>query len=772
MSLTLAEYSEAKKLSHEFLASLGVKEEATAKGPRLVIPYRDCNGVEVARRFRHALKDGFLWRKGDKPCLYGLDRMDEARKAGFVVLVEGESDCHTMWLHGKPALGVPGANNWREERDAPLLDGVPLIYAIVEPDQGGKALKRALTRSALRNRVRLILMSEGPKDVSGLYLASADREAFEASLQALLEHAEPIATPKAKQSDNEDAEPYFEMRADGLYRREGDKQRRIAQAFQALGLTREAPDARGETNRWGILIRFRNRDGRQRDAVVSYAELHADLGLLCGELADRGMQIERDDRARKAFAQYLIDAVPEERVTLAQSFGWRRAGDHDVYVTSTETIGADALSERVVLATHVNGVHATRGSLAEWRDGAAILAGDHLLARLAVSAALAGPLLYLVRQESGGVHIYGRSSTGKTTLARLAASVWGSGAEQGGWLRTWRATANALEAVFASSCDTTLVFDEIAQADGAELYEVIYLISGGQGKARLKRDVSLRDPFKWRALFFSTGEFPVETKIEEGSARRSGRKTRAGQTVRVLDVPAVRVEGSAFDGGDNFDPLGFIEVVKRETATHYGTAGPAFVKALIARGMDAAASEAQAHVREFAKTSGAESGQAMRAAERFGLIAAAGELAIGFGIIPWPKGAASEAAEWAFAQWLKRRGGTGPYEEGQAIMRARGFIERYGDSRFDRMIATDQRPANDRAGWREGEGEAMRWYVSPEVWRNEICAGLDSNFVARTLAERSALECSDAGRDTKVIWVSALGKSVRVYALTPHLFDT
>ena len=32
-----------------------------------------------------------------------------------MVLVEGESDCHTLWHHGVEALGIPGASNFKEE---------------------------------------------------------------------------------------------------------------------------------------------------------------------------------------------------------------------------------------------------------------------------------------------------------------------------------------------------------------------------------------------------------------------------------------------------------------------------------------------------------------------------------------------------------------------------------------------------------------------------------------------------------------------------------
>src|SRR5215212_7013787 len=144
---TLEGYSEEKKLPIDFLRGLGLRDVTYLDKPAVRIPYPDEEGQESAVRFRVSMegREKFRWRSGDKPPLYGLGLLEEARKAGFVVLVEGESDCHTLWHYEIPALGIPGVNNWRDGW-ATHLDGVERIYAIIEPDHGGDTLREKLTR--------------------------------------------------------------------------------------------------------------------------------------------------------------------------------------------------------------------------------------------------------------------------------------------------------------------------------------------------------------------------------------------------------------------------------------------------------------------------------------------------------------------------------------------------------------------------------------------------------------------------------------------------
>jgi putative DNA primase/helicase len=193
--LTLEEYADAKRLPLDWLRDIGVvaSRYGQAKAPAVKTAYARPNGPPSIR-FRVNLngdkKKRHFWRKNDKVCLYGGQWAADLPKAGYAILVEGESDAQTLWLHDFPALGLPGANTWNEERDAPLLEGVPIIYVVIEPDTGGNEIMRWLSRSRIAPRVRTIRMPRETKDVSALYLAAPDR--FRATFEAAMEAAQPL----------------------------------------------------------------------------------------------------------------------------------------------------------------------------------------------------------------------------------------------------------------------------------------------------------------------------------------------------------------------------------------------------------------------------------------------------------------------------------------------------------------------------------------------------------------------------------------------------
>jgi putative DNA primase/helicase len=474
--------------------------------------------------------------------------------------------------------------------------------------------------------------------------------------------------------------------------------------------------------------------------------------------------------ARRLFAEFLASVDVKDRVTVVRHSGWLDIGGSRAFALPSEIING-AAKERVILAKDIAGPYCQSGSLEDWKDSVGVVAANHRFLRFSIATALAGTLLHLGGFESGCFHLHGKSSEGKTTWLRVGASVWGSGANNG-YVRTWRSTANGLEATFAGSCDTCLPLDEVGQVEGRELGQALYMATGGVGKQRMRRDATLKPSHSWRVTVLSSGEHPIETKLNEDPKRSA--LAHAGQLVRAVDIP-VRGTHGVFDAfeSEDVDPAAFADQCKSATSAYYGTAGPEFVRRLIAENVSAkdVRERVEAFVRSALRDIKDRHGQVARVAQRFGLVCAAGELGVQLGILPWEQSDPLNDATALFETWLEERGGAAPYESRQAVAQVRQFIEMHGDSRFDDITLPDpdRKPVVNRAGFRRGQAEARRWLIPPEVWRNEICAGLNPRETAKTLADLHMLETDGEGKFSRSETVN--GKKQRLYVLTPAIFE-
>ena len=173
-------------------------------------------------------------------------------------------------------------------------------------------------------------------------------------------------------------------------------------------------------------------------------------------------------------------------------------------------------------------------------------------------------------------------------------------------------------------------------------------------------------------------------------------------------------------------------------------------------------------------TSGSD-GQVLRAARRFGLVAAAGELAAALDILPWPRGEAIAAAGVMFKAWIGRRGGTGSAEDRNILSRLKLFIEAHGASRFSSMTVPDgeaHRPVINRAGFfrsalggSSGDPETVREYLFPRESWGEVFAGFDLVQVNRLLLGRGILSGDSQGKSAQSITLPELGKT-RCYVVS------
>ena len=488
----------------------------------------------------------------------------------------------------------------------------------------------------------------------------------------------------------------------------GDEPPALIQTWVCSPLHVEAIVADTGDGNFGRLLRFRNTHGRWRTWAMPMRMLAGRGDELRGVLLDSGVEI--DPRGRDLLSTYLQAQHPARRMTCATQTGWHG----DSFVLPDVVIGPGASDAVFQSEESGSAEYAIAGSLRDWRERIAGLAVGNPILTLALSVAFAGPLLGKLHAEGGGVHLVGDSSTGKTTCADAARSVWG-GPE---YRRSWRATANGIEAAAALFNDSVLVLDEISECDPREIGLIVYSLTNGTGKQRASRTGAARSVRRWRCTIVSTGEKSVATSMLEG-----GHRAKAGQAVRLLDVPVSRRYGAWDELHGQADGRALSDALKAAAVEHYGHAGREFLERLTRDKRDFGVMlEGVKALPEFAAADA--EGQAKRAASRFALFALAGELATEYDLTGWPEATAIEAAAQAFALWREQRGGGGNDERRKIIEQVAAFIDRHGDSRFQAVGAGDSGPViRDRAGWfddedgervhmftHEGFGEAVRGF--------------------------------------------------------------
>jgi hypothetical protein len=164
------------------------------------------------------------------------------------------------------------------------------------------------------------------------------------------------------------------------------------------------------------------------------------------------------------------------------------------------------------------------------------------LAAIAGFAAAAPAMRFLQNAESGILHLFGTSSSGKTTTLQVLASLLGTGASTGhadSLLMSWRTTDNGLESPAEARRDGVLLIDELHMLpDPTKLENSLYTLANGAGKSRMKADTSMRAIKRWSAQVVSTGERSIEHVITTAAGKHSKASMPEGLKFRVIDLAA------------------------------------------------------------------------------------------------------------------------------------------------------------------------------------------------------------------------------------------
>ena len=233
---------------------------------------------------------------------------------------------------------------------------------------------------------------------------------------------------------------------------------------------------------------------------------------------------------------------------------------------------------------------------------------------------------------------------------------------------------------------------------------------------------------------------------------------KAGQEIRLLEIPVFGAYGSFDDLHGMKDGRLFSDTLQKNTTLYYGVAGIAYLEKLVNDTQDLG------ELLEQSLTNFVSEGmqpQEHRAARAFSLIAMAGELATNYGITGWSTGDALAAVIKCFEQWRVLRG-AGTTEDKDILKLIRDFVDRYEDARFTSINDKDAQVHGVRAGWYEGLDPRVYYFTAAGL--SDATTGYDNKRVVEALIKYGWLAKTKDGKSQ--CQKKIFGKNTKLYEIT------
>ena len=562
-SYTLAEYTFNKHLPEDFLKdTCGISTAKDKDGTQyLKTPYFNEENTTPIFRKRYGDKEfRWSWGSSGKLILYGDWRLPEARKVGWAILVEGESDTQTLWYLKFSALGVPGAANFNA-RMVPKLQDLKL-YIHQEPDQGGQTflakICRILKEEDFIGEVYTWSCKQfGVKDPSELYLRDGAEKASE-KIQKAIKHAQKLdlddlsgAIPEAIKG----APANLRQPEGWIYSEKGishiDEKKAIPTMVCRTPIILTQRLKSMETGEEKIEIAFK-RDGQWSRAIYPRSTIFTSRNITA--LADLGCTVTSENA--KQVVSFLA-ALEAENIDIIQkadstsTFGWQTKGRFLPGHGDDIVLDIEPSLRGWAAAYH------TAGTFEGWISTMQPHRGRDKF-RFILAASFAAPLLKIIQQRIFFVYNWGGSKGGKTAALKAALSAWGDPERL---MVNFNATQVALERMAGFYNDLPLGIDErqLAGQKQENLEKIVYMIASGTGRARGSKGGGLQALNTWRTVALATGEEPLSTDT-----------TQTGVSTRVLEIY-----------GGPFDDEKSASLMHQQAPQHCGWAGPEFIQRIL-----------------------------------------------------------------------------------------------------------------------------------------------------------------------------------------------
>jgi len=546
---------------------------------------------------------------------------------------------------------------------------------------------------------------------------------------------EVIEGGKATAPDRDALKPRIESRQDGVYWVEPNTDKQtgeiinreswLCSPLQVVGTGRDDKDQ-------FLILRWQ---AWGSESETTQAIPLADIGEREGwrTLKAGGVNVTTKSGLRAILADWLQRNGSKEVWRVAHATGWQCGA---YIMPDGEIIGAPDKPVLFNGRSSAAAGYTCRGSAESWRQSVGALAAGNYSMMTGVAAALAAPLIGLAGADGFGIHFYEQSSAGKTTTANVASSLYGNPDQ----LRlTWYGTALGLANEAAAHNDALMPLDEVGQgADPVSVSQSAYALFNGVGKLQGAKEGGNRDLKRWRTVAISTGEMDLETFIA-----MAGRKAKAGQLVRLLNIPlskAVRFHQHE-NGKQHADAL------KDAWQNHHGVAGREWIKWLAGNQQQATETVREAEARWRGLIPAEYGEQVHRVGARFAILEAA--LLLGRVITGWDEQTCRDAVQHSYNAWV-REFGTGNKEHQQIIAQCEAFLNANGYSRFAPFPYDPQSlPIRDMAGYRASgshDDDPIVFYTFPSTFEQEIASGFNPKQFARVLVESGMLTPPASGR--------------------------
>lgn len=289
-------------------------------------------------------------------------------------------------------------------------------------------------------------------------------------------------------------------------------------------------------------------NGRTYKETVPAGDLAVRKELL--KLADMSLAVN-DVNARDLIQYFdrfiMLNKIPTNK--MVERLGHVKGNFiHPLMTNGIEILPADVGEKQMIEAFEVS------GTSEDWFKEVFMRIEKHPKALLMVLASFTSVILNDLNLGPFVVDLSGVTSKGKTTVLRVAASVWGNEHH----VAEWNLTAVAAERKAAFLNSFPLMLDDSMKADERQLQRFVYNFSGGRSKGRGSVTGSQKE-YTWNNLMLSTGEVPLTDYAE-----RAG-----GAAARILPVRGLPFDNAEYE---------FFDSLYESIDSLYGTAGLEFLK--------------------------------------------------------------------------------------------------------------------------------------------------------------------------------------------------